>query len=299
MSQEEINYLTYELRKQAVLTLPEDKYTIYSKHDSSAVYVTQGTIGNFGKKFTITIELYETASDKLISNISSESEDIEGLLGVIKIEAKSLFQKILDKKQATAPMPVVKPEPKPVSVVQALSGSSLSKGCVEDFTNLLEKDGFDMANFMKELPPAVAKVKLQMKSPFGKPKDSDKIDVGLTVGCIKSLPESPAEIQSLLKDISLKIGLDLAVDATAGISANMPATNNPNNAPALKNVIFVGLIASGLGTLIYGISQNSKVNDFVNKRDGENAVKAERNRNIGYGVGTALLAGGLIVFVVF
>jgi hypothetical protein len=100
--------------------------------------------------------------------------------------------------------------PKP-SVAQALSGINLPGGCMADFTSVFEKDDFSMADFMKELPLAVAKTKLQLKSPFGKPKDSDKTDVGLTVGCIKSLPESPAEIASLLKNIGLKMGLDLAV----------------------------------------------------------------------------------------
>jgi hypothetical protein len=104
------------------------------------------------------------------------------------------------------------------SVSQALRESSLPGGCVGDFTSLLETDGFSMGKFVKDLPVAVAKVKLQMKSPFGKPKDGDKTSVGLTVGCIKSLPESPAEIQGLLKDIALKAGLSFAADAVASVA---------------------------------------------------------------------------------
>jgi hypothetical protein len=185
-----------------------------------------------------------------------------------------------------------------------LSGSSLSKGCVEDFTNLLEKGSFDMMKFIKELPPAVAKVKLQLKSPFGKPKDSDKTDVGLTVGCIKALPESPAEIQSLLKDISLKIGLDFVADAAAGIAdssipANVGTEGGSGGGKALRNFVSISFVAVGLGTLIYGISQNSEVKNSVDKKDGEKAVKAEKNRNMGYGIGAGLLVGGITVFVVF
>jgi hypothetical protein len=73
-------------------------------------------------------------------------------------------------------------------MAQMLSGTSLSKGCVEDFTSVLGKSGFNMGNWAKELVPAVAKTKLQLKAPFGKPKDSDMTSAGLTVGCIKTLP---------------------------------------------------------------------------------------------------------------
>jgi hypothetical protein len=131
----------------------------------------------------------------------------------------------------TEPVPIAEPaaEPAPVlvpahkvlpafapalpvvtmSVAQALGSTSLSRGCVEDFTNVFGKSGFNISNFAKELVTAVAKTKLQLKAPFGKPKDSDMTSAGLTVGCIRTLPESPAELQSLLKDISLKAGLDL------------------------------------------------------------------------------------------
>jgi hypothetical protein len=80
---------------------------------------------------------------------------------------------------------------------------------------------------VKDLPPAVAKVKLQMKSPFGKPKDGDRTSVGLTVGCIKSLPESPAKIQGLLKDIALKTGLSFAADAVASAADEYSNEDEP------------------------------------------------------------------------
>jgi oligoendopeptidase F len=48
--------------------------------------------------FTISVELYETMSGKLLSSIVFESENISGLLGVIRSEAKPLFQSILDLK---------------------------------------------------------------------------------------------------------------------------------------------------------------------------------------------------------
>ena len=190
-----------------------------------------------------------------------------------------------------------------LSVAQALSGSGLPVSCTADFTNLLGQGSFDMAKFMKELPPAVAKTKLQLKSPFGKPKDSDRTDVGLTVGCIKALPESPVEIASLLKNISLKMGLDLAVDVAANFADNsIPAnvgTDGGSGGGVFGTVMSVSLMSGGLGTIIYGITQNGEVARYVDNRNGKAAVSAEKNRNIGYGVGAGLLASGLIVFLVF
>lgn len=131
-------------------------------------------------------------------------------------------------KSAAAPAPAPSPAapilfelPNTMSVAEALKSSKLSKECVEDFTSLMEKEGFNIAGFLKELVPSVAKTKLMLKSPFGKPKDGDKTSVGLTVGCIKTLPESPGEIQSLLQDIAMKVGLNFAADAAAGAAANL------------------------------------------------------------------------------
>jgi hypothetical protein len=54
-----------------------------------------------------------------------------------------------------------------------------------------------------------------------------------------------------------------------------------------------------LGTLIYGITQNGEVSRQVGRGDGRAAVDAESRRNMSYGVGAALLAGGLVVYLVF
>jgi len=220
---------------------------------------------------------------------------------VVAIAAQVLFaQETGDEPE---PLPAIAAALPKLSVAQALSGSNLPKGCVDDFTSLLEKDGFSMAKFMKELPPAVAKTKVQLKSPFGKPKDSDKTDAGLTVGCIKSLPESPAEITSLLKGISLKMGLDLAVDAAEDFVDNSIPTNIPKESGSgggvFGTVTSISLAAGGLGTLIYGIIQNGEVSRNVDRGNGKAAVDAESRRNMSYGIGAGLLAGGLVVFLVF
>jgi len=138
---------------------------------------------------------------------------------VAAIAAQVLFAQETDEEEPE-PQPAIATALPKLSVTQALSGSGLPGGCTADFTSIFEKDDFDMADFMKELPLSVAKVKLQLKSPFGKPQDSDRTDVGLTVGCIKALPESPVEIASLLKNIGLKMGLDLAVGAAENLADN-------------------------------------------------------------------------------
>jgi hypothetical protein len=165
---------------------------------------------------------------------------------------------------------------------------------VEDLTNLFDKGGFDMMSFAKELVPAVAKTKIKLKSPFGKPQDGEMTSAGLTVGCIKTLPESPAEIQSLLKDIGLKMGLGFA---EGSIPTNIDTESSGGS--TFKTVMSISLISSGLGTLIYGFMQNSEVKDAVDKGKAKAAVDAESSRNISYGIGAGLLASGLVITVFF
>jgi hypothetical protein len=204
---------------------------------------------------------------------------------------------------APAPEPAVAPAlPKPVSMAQMLSGTSLSRSCVEDFTNVLGKSGFSMASFAKELVTSVAKTKLQLKAPFGKPKESDITSAGLSVGCIRTLPESPAEITSMLKDIALKAGLDFAAGATNFAEGSIPAnidTGGDSGGGVFGTVMSVSLITSGLGTLVYGFTQNGEVKDAVNRGRAKAAVDARSSRNMSYGIGAGLLAVGLIVFIAF
>jgi len=128
---EESRHLTDELRKQAVTILPKNEYTVMTRDniialmppdekeakclaESCAVdigraigaeYVTQGSIGKFADQLTISVELYETMSGKLLSSIVFESKDIASLLSVIRAEAKPLFQSILDSRSPLAPSP--------------------------------------------------------------------------------------------------------------------------------------------------------------------------------------------------
>ncbi|MDR0518128.1 MAG: fibrobacter succinogenes major paralogous domain-containing protein [Fibromonadaceae bacterium] len=84
--------------------------------------------------------------------------------------------------------------------------ANLPKNCTDEIISLSKGSSFDMQKFMKDLPAAVVKAKAQAKLPFGKPKDSEKTSIGMTFGCLKAFPESPSQIMSLLKDVSLKIG---------------------------------------------------------------------------------------------
>jgi len=134
---EESRHLTDELRKQAVTILPKNEYTVMTRDNIislipqnekeaecfaekcavdigraiGAEYVTQGSIGKFSDELTISVELYETMSGKLLYSIVFESKDINGLLSVIRAEAKPLFQSILDSRSPLVPSPeIAKPE---------------------------------------------------------------------------------------------------------------------------------------------------------------------------------------------
>ena len=91
-----------------------------------------------------------------------------------------------------------------VNSALSMAFADIPKNCVVELTTLSklsQTNGFDMQAFINNLPPAVAKAKLQAKAPLGQPKDSDIMDLGMTFGCLKDLPESPSEIASLFREI--------------------------------------------------------------------------------------------------
>jgi hypothetical protein len=67
----------------------------------------------------------------------------------------------------------------------------------------------------------------------------------------------------------------------------------------LKTVVSSALVGGGFGMLAYGLMQNGDMKDSVKDKDGKAAVRARDSRNMGYGVGAALLAGGLGVVIIF
>jgi len=116
----EIRHLTDELRRQAVLALPRDGYTVLTRDniialippdeeeakclaESCAVdigraigaeYISQGSIGNFGGELSLSIELFETMNGKLLGSIVMESNDMKGLLTAIREQSPALFARI-------------------------------------------------------------------------------------------------------------------------------------------------------------------------------------------------------------
>jgi len=117
----EMRHLTDELRRQAVQILPQRGYSVLTRDnlialmpadeaeadclaESCAVqigraigaeYVSQGNIGRFGGELSVSIELYETMSGRLLGSIVVESQDVKGLLIAIREQAPALFSRIL------------------------------------------------------------------------------------------------------------------------------------------------------------------------------------------------------------
>lgn len=61
----------------------------------AADYVAQARVGKFGKQFTLTMELYETAGNNLVGSFTARKPDAEGLLEEIEREADRVFQQVL------------------------------------------------------------------------------------------------------------------------------------------------------------------------------------------------------------
>lgn len=68
----------------------------------AADYVAQARVGKFGKQFTLTMELYETAGNNLVGSFTARKPDAEGLLEEIEREADRIFRLILG---SAAPSP--------------------------------------------------------------------------------------------------------------------------------------------------------------------------------------------------
>jgi len=111
--------------------------------------------------------------------------------------------------------------------ISAAFAADIPKNCMEEVAVLSKGNSFDVQKFTSDLPPAVAKAKLQAKAPFGKPKDSDKTDIGITFGCLKAFPESPDEIQPLLKNIGLGVAKSTVATNNAGAANSVSASNSP------------------------------------------------------------------------
>lgn len=120
LDHKECQFLTDKLRQMAIMELPSTSgYTIMTRENIntmlppgksveecegsclvetgkniSADYVAQGRVSHFGSMVTLTVELYETASGKLMSSFAVQSENAEGLLKEIEERSAPLFSAI-------------------------------------------------------------------------------------------------------------------------------------------------------------------------------------------------------------
>jgi hypothetical protein len=116
---DETKFLSDELRRQATVLLPKED-SVFTREEIISLaqqttenlstvinigraiksdYVTQGLISKIGGIFTLTVELYETSSGKLLGYFTKESPDLKGFLEVIRENSPNLFAKIMPKEE--------------------------------------------------------------------------------------------------------------------------------------------------------------------------------------------------------
>ncbi len=114
------NYLTDVLRSEAVKVLPaEQNFTIMTRENINAMlppgksieecegsclaetgrniaadYVAQARVGLFGGSLTLSVEIYETAGNKLVASFNGDGENVKDLLAVVKQQAPDFFRKV-------------------------------------------------------------------------------------------------------------------------------------------------------------------------------------------------------------
>jgi len=150
LSIDETKFLTDEVRRQANVSLPKE-YSVLTREKiidlaSKATgnlntvieigvalksdYVSQGFIGKLGNMFTLTVELYETSSGKLLGYFTKESVDLKGLLDGIHENSPTLFAKTMQKEipyaTAIAPPLVAAPATIPTNIPAAETSKSES-----------------------------------------------------------------------------------------------------------------------------------------------------------------------------
>lgn len=90
-------------RENILTMLPPDKSIeecegsclVETGRNISSDYVAQARVNTFGNNLTISAELYQTASGKLISSFNAKSPDIESLESEIRQKAPTMFESIL------------------------------------------------------------------------------------------------------------------------------------------------------------------------------------------------------------
>ncbi|MDR3000030.1 MAG: hypothetical protein LBU89_02100 [Fibromonadaceae bacterium] len=112
----ELRYITQDIRRQATNNLPRGKYRVMTdvsvQAQSEAIlrecmeencmialgekigadYIARGTLSKFRRRFTLTVEIYDTKNGMLVASSSAvENEEIDGLLDDFRKIAPSFF----------------------------------------------------------------------------------------------------------------------------------------------------------------------------------------------------------------
>ncbi|GBU26224.1 hypothetical protein R83H12_02918 [Fibrobacteria bacterium R8-3-H12] len=124
LSVSETKFLTDELRRQAA-TILQKEHTVLTReqiiglipenaelHSALEIgraikssFVTNGTISKLGNLFTLKVELFECENGTLIGDLTGESQDLKGLMNVIRSDTPKLFKKLV-KEEETKPEPL-------------------------------------------------------------------------------------------------------------------------------------------------------------------------------------------------
>ena len=163
-------YLTNVLREQAVKELPAKQgFTIMTRENINAMlppgkaiedcegsclaetgkniaadFVCQARLGRFGSKLTLSVELYETAGNKLIASFNGRGANVEELLVLVESKSAEFFREVkeLDKPAVVHDANKV---PEPTEPDSAISDtSSVTRGLgTESGINFVEGDNED------------------------------------------------------------------------------------------------------------------------------------------------------------
>jgi TolB-like protein len=119
LSIDELRLLSDELRRQAVNILPANEFNVLTRDGMIALipadeeeaeclaqscaveigraigaeYISSGRIAKFAGKLSLTVELYETMSGRLLGSFLTYGTSIEGLMETIKAESPAMFEK--------------------------------------------------------------------------------------------------------------------------------------------------------------------------------------------------------------
>ena len=394
LSLEEKQYLTDVLRSEAVKALPaEQNYVIMTRENIitmlppgktledcegeclvetgkniAADYIAQGHVGRFGDELTITVELYETAGNKLLGSFSSKAQNIATLESEIRQKSQELFLQIVASTFGTLDIQPLLNENigSEADLVIKIDGEAIREGRKyargtwdfapgeheAEFThncfvpqkfkvNVLSRKTVtvnasmdaimgqlsivtDYKGNMRDVPvwvngfvagrtPFLGKVPVCAKIEVGEEgfretvltdwSSKDKLEV--THHLLKAKPTAE-EIRADSIAEAKRLEEKLAAEEAAREAAERSKITR------ITRPVAIGLAALGVLSLGAGVYQNLELSQARSRYEDattsdqsfytaqwDKVKKAEKWRNIFYGVGTGLVAAGAVVFFVF